>query len=236
MIPFKLHRICTIMKPEYGYQFEVEGVLNPVVARGPDPMDVERLGIELEPETDYEKRTHGGGGCEDPRTTYVKCVEHYIMIFTAYGPKGPRIAMARSKDLFNWERMGLISFKHYKSVDFNNVDDKDASFFPLDLPSPHNHNSIAMLHRPLFPDTIPEIRVKLGEHRKIDKHKESIWISYFNLKQGKNTSLNNARFTSHHCLAHPVYPWENLKIGGGGRTFHFNKARLVNDFSRGAKT
>lgn len=127
----------------------------------------------------------------------------------------PRIAMARSKDLFNWERMGLVCFTPYKTIDFNNVDDKDASFFPVNLPSPHNHNSIAMLHRPLFPNTKPEETVKLDENRDVDIHKESIWISYFNLKQGKNTSLQNARFTSHYRLAHPVYPWENLKIGSG---------------------
>ena len=27
MIPFKLHRICAIMEPEKGNEFEVEGVL-----------------------------------------------------------------------------------------------------------------------------------------------------------------------------------------------------------------
>ena len=244
-MPFKLHRLCTIMEPEKGNKMEVEGVLNPAVIRGPDgnlylfprmvaknnysrvgiakvkfndigdPVGVERLGIALEPEADYEKRPNGGGGCEDPRIAYVEPVEHYIMTYTAYGPDGPRIAMARSKDLFNWERMGLVCFTHYKPVDFNNVDDKDASFFPLELPSPHNHRSIAMLHRPLFPETIPEETIKLAEDREIDKNKESIWISYFNLKQGKQTSLHNAKFTSHHCLAQPIYPWENLKIGAG---------------------
>lgn len=245
MSPFKLHRICTLMAAEAGNELEVEGVLNPAVTRGPDgqlyifprlvaknnysrigiarvkfdasgdPMGVERLGVVLEPEADYEKRPNGGGGCEDPRITYVEAVEHYIMTYTAFGPQGPRIAMARSKDLLKWERMGLVNYSHYENVDFNNVDDKDASFFPVALPSPHNHKSIAMLHRPLFPNTTPEETVKLDENRNIDKHKESIWISYFNLKEGKHTSLQNARFTSHYCLAHPIFAWENLKIGAG---------------------
>ncbi len=240
MIPFKLHRICTIMRSEVGNELEVEGVLNPAVARGPDgelylfprlvaknnysrigiarvifneagdPVDVKRLGIVLEPEADYEKRPNGGGGCEDPRITYVKPVEHYIMTYTAYGPNGPRIAMARSKDLFNWERLGLVSFSPY-----DQIDDKDASFFPVDLPSPHNHKSIALLHRPLFHGTSPKEIVEDDEHHSRDTSRESIWISYFNLKGGKETSLQNVKFSSHHRLAHPVQPWENIKIGGG---------------------
>lgn len=245
MIPFQLRRLGTIMTSEKGNAMEVEGVLNPAVARGPDgnlyifprmvaknnysrigickvifdedgdPVKVERMGIALEPETDYEKRPNGGGGCEDPRITFVESVEHYIMTYTAFGPKGPRIAMARSKDLFKWERLGLVSFMPFDGVEFDNVDDKDASFFPLKLDSPHGHPSIALLHRPLFKGTVPEETIKQSDGRPIDKLKESIWISYFNLTEGKETSLENAKFTSHYVLAHPEYTWENLKIGGG---------------------
>lgn len=245
MMPFQLQRICTLMEPEAGNELEVEGVLNPAVTRGSDgqlyifprlvaknnysrigiakvkfndggdPEGVERLGVVLEPETDYEKRPNGGGGCEDPRIAYVACVEYYIMTYTAYGPQGPRIAMARSKDLFTWERLGLVCFTPYDNVDFNGIDNKDASFFPIDLPSPHQHRSLAMLNRPIFPKTRPEEIVQNDGLHESDQPKESIWISYVNLKKGKDTSLENAQFTSHHCLAHPEYAWENLKIGGG---------------------
>jgi hypothetical protein len=90
MVGFKLQRLGMIMEPEPGNPQEVEGVLNPAAARGPDgklylfprlvakgnysrigiarvrfneagdPAGVERLGIALEPEADYELQPGGG--------------------------------------------------------------------------------------------------------------------------------------------------------------------------------
>ena len=98
MAGFQLKRLGLMMEPESGNPLEVEGVLNPGGVRGPDgefylfprmvargnysrigiarvrfneagdPVGVERLGIALEPEADYELRPDGGG-CEDPRIT-----------------------------------------------------------------------------------------------------------------------------------------------------------------------
>lgn len=126
MSDFQLHRLGMLMEPEPGNPHEVEGVLNPAAARGPDgnlyifprlvargnysrigiawvrfnqagdPSGVERLGIALEPETDYEKRPDGGGGCEDPRITFVEPLHCYVMTYTAYSSRGPRIAAATS--------------------------------------------------------------------------------------------------------------------------------------------
>jgi predicted GH43/DUF377 family glycosyl hydrolase len=243
MIPFQLKRLGTIMTFEPNNELETEGVLNPAVTRGPDgalylfprlvaknnysrigiarvkfdqagdPVDVERLGIALEPEEEYEKRPNGGGGCEDARVTYVEHLQEYIITYTAFGPDGPRIAMARSKDLFKWERLGLVRYLPYEHIDFNGIDNKDASVFPAQIPSPHRHLSIGMLHRPLFPGTRPEETIKHEKGRKIDIQKESIWISYYNL--GQDTTMQYAKFTSNHRLAYPIEPWENLKIGAG---------------------
>ena len=90
MSGFKLQRLGMLMEPEPGNPHEIEGVLNPAAARGPDgqlylfprlvawgnysrigiarvrfngagdPAGVERLGIALEPEADYERRPNGG--------------------------------------------------------------------------------------------------------------------------------------------------------------------------------
>ena len=144
MSGFELQRLGMIMEPEPGNPLEVEGVLNPAAVRGPDgqlylfprlvargnysrigiarvrfdddgdPCGVERLGIALEPEADYERRPDGSGGCEDPRITFIEPLQRYVMTYTAYSPRGPRIALAISEDLFHWERMGLAIFMPYE--------------------------------------------------------------------------------------------------------------------------
>jgi predicted GH43/DUF377 family glycosyl hydrolase len=245
MSGFKLQRLGMIMEPEPGNPHEVEGVLNPGVARGPDgelylfprlvakgnysrigiarvrfneagdPTGVDRLGIALEPEADYELRPWGGGGCEDPRVTFVEPLQRYIMTYAAFSPHGPRIAMAESEDLFHWKRLGLATYAHWHGIDLSSVDDKDASLFPVAIPNSSGHHELGMLHRPLFPGTRPEETACHPTSREVDLDHESIWISYC------PPALNGAeperldRFTSHHRLATPVSPWERLKIGAG---------------------
>src|SRR6202142_65359 len=242
---FKLQRLGILMEPEPGNPQEIEGVLNPAAVRGPDgalylfprmvakgnysrigiarvqfnesgdPMGVERLGIAVEPEADYERRLDGGGGCEDPRVTFVEPLRRYIMSYTAFSPEGPRIALASSADLFHWQRLGLATFGPYHSIEFGDVDDKDASLFPVAIPNPSGHPELAILHRPLFPGTRPEETVRHPATRKVDLDRESIWISYCVMPLESRESNRLGRFMSHHRLATPVSPWERLKIGGG---------------------
>ena len=146
MSGFILKRLGVMMEPEPGNPQEAEGVLNPAAARGPDgklylfprlvargnysrigiarvqfdeignPAGVERLGIALEPEANYERRPDGSGGCEDPRITFVIPLRRYIMTYTAFSPEGPRIALAVSEDLFHWQRLGLAAFGPYDGI------------------------------------------------------------------------------------------------------------------------
>src|SRR5579864_3385042 len=118
MSGFQLQRLGLSMEPEPGNPQEIEGVLNPGAARGPDgelylfprlvargnysrigiarvrfneagdPAGVERLGIALEPEADYERRPDGTGGCEDPRITFVEPLQRYMMTYTAFSSRG----------------------------------------------------------------------------------------------------------------------------------------------------
>jgi len=240
----KLKRLGILMEPEPGNPQEVEGVLNPAAVRGPDgelylfprltangnysrigiarvrfnadgdPEGVERLGIALEPEADYERRVDGGG-CEDPRITFVEPLQRYIMTYTAFSDRGPRIALAASTDLFHWQRMGLATFGPYEEVTFSDVDDKDASLFPVATPNPAGDLEMAIIHRPLFPGTRPEETACDPKIRQPDVDRESIWISYCPMSLGGPEPGAFSRFTSHHRLAAPVFPWERLKIGGG---------------------
>jgi predicted GH43/DUF377 family glycosyl hydrolase len=153
-----------LMEPEPGNPQEIEGVLNPATARGADgelylfprlvargnysrigiarvrfneagdPAGVERLGIALEPEAAYERQLNGSGGCEDPRITFVEPLQRYIMTYTAFSSRGPRIALAISQDLFHWKRLGLATFAEFQGIDFVHVDNKDASSSPARFP------------------------------------------------------------------------------------------------------
>jgi len=242
---FKLQRLGVLMEPEPGNPQEIEGVLNPAAARGPDgalylfprmvargnysrigiarvefndagdPAGVERLGIALEPEADYERRPDGGGGCEDPRVTFVEPLQRYIMSYTAFSSQGPRIALASSVDLFHWQRLGLAKFGPYHGAEFGDVDDKDASLFPIAIPNPFSHPEVAILHRPLLPGTRPEEIACHSGARQVNLDRESIWISYCPMKLDGRELNRFGKFSSHHRLATPVSPWERLKIGGG---------------------
>ena len=245
MTGLHMRRIGMVMEPEPGNPHEVEGVLNPAAMRGPDgelylfprlvaqgnysrigiarvrfnadgdPCGVERLGIVLEPEADYERRADGGGGCEDPRITFVEPLRRYLMSYTAFSPSGPRIALAASKDLFHWQRLGLATFKPFKRIDFVHVDNKDASLFPVAIPNHAGKMQMGLLHRPLFPNTRPEETARHIGRRLVDLDHESIWISYCPMALEDNDTISLGLFNSHHRLAAPIEPWERLKIGGG---------------------
>jgi predicted GH43/DUF377 family glycosyl hydrolase len=245
MSVFQLQRLGQIMEPQPGNPQEIEGVLNPAAARGPDghlylfprlvargnysrigiarvkfngdgnPHEVERLGIALEPEADYERSADGAGGCEDPRVTFVEPLQRYVMTYTALSPLGPRIALAISEDLLQWRRLGLAAFAPYHGIDFVHVSNKDASVFPVAIANHAGKMQLALLHRPLFPGTCPEDTACHGGRRKVDPDHESIWISYCPMPPEDIASGRLGLFNSHHRLAAPVAPWERLKIGAG---------------------
>ena len=82
-----------------------------VVVEGGVPVGVDRRGIVLEPELSWERGVDHAG-VEDPRVTYVDRLGLHLMTYVAFGPLGPRIAVAVSRDLLSWQRLGPVLFGH----------------------------------------------------------------------------------------------------------------------------
>lgn len=244
-VPYALHRLGVVMRPDPANINEAMGVLNPAVVRAPNgklflyprlvangnysrigigevifdaagnPDHVDRKGTALEPTEPFEKNSRTAG-CEDPRITLVEPLGCHVMVYCAYGPLGPRVAMAYSKDLKNWSRLGPAKFKYMPSmrVDFDLYDNKDAMIFPLPVLDPHGKPALAMLHRPsniqgLFSEHLLVLPAGVTEPR------ASIWISYCNLDSAQRDMSNLCYWRDHQLVATPHQAWELLKIGGG---------------------
>jgi len=251
--PFTLKRLGVVMRVHPEAPQEAWGVLNPACVRGKDgelylfprlvapnnysrigiarvkfssagePFEVERLGIALEPTEHYEQNQLTAG-CEDPRVVYVPILKRYIMTYTAYGPLGPRIALAASQDLFNWERLGsaLFAFQPEGQMDFNLYSNKDAILFPEPVTDPLGRQALAMLHRPtydintFFNDGISGLPPHIVLPTGVEDPRPSIWISYCPLENLQDEKPKNlVRFEEHRLLMTPLASWERFKIGGG---------------------
>jgi beta-1,2-mannobiose phosphorylase / 1,2-beta-oligomannan phosphorylase len=244
--PYRMERIGVLMAPDPADPLEAWGVLNPASARGRDgvlylfprlvadgnvsrvgrarvllddggvPCGVERLGVVLEATESWEKNALGGG-VEDPRITFVPSLDRYLMVYTAYGPLGPRVAVAASRDLVDWERLGPVSYAYDPAIgsDFGLIPNKDAMFFPEPVPGPDGVQSFAMLHRPMW--DLSWIRAGEGEPlpRGLTEPRPGIWVSYVPAADAMTDLRALTHVRGHRLVALPEQPWESLKIGGG---------------------
>lgn len=92
--------VLALARSDDGYHFSVD----PVPAMEPS---------KEEPYRSYERR-----GIEDPRITYLEGT--YYIMYTAYSRYGARLALAKTSDFKNFERIGLIS----------QPENKDGCLFP----------------------------------------------------------------------------------------------------------
>jgi predicted GH43/DUF377 family glycosyl hydrolase len=250
---YQLHRLGIIMRPRADLELEAGGVLNPGGARGPDglyylfprlvasgnysrigiaqvqfsedglPVGVTRLGIALEPSAPYELNSVTGGGCEDPRVTFLPDFGVYVMAYVAYSRRGPRVALALSRDLITWKRLGLVRFGPMPGADMNAYGNKDAMLFPEPVPGPDGRPALALIHRPMY-----EVWVE-GAHERVqvvppppgvNDRRWSMWLSYCPLDQAGWLDPSAAdslipEFGTHRFLAAPRHAWEALRLGGG---------------------
>lgn len=244
-VPYTLQRLGTIMAPEPDNALEAEGVLNPATAWGPDgelylyprmvskgnvsrigrarvlteqgvPVSTERLGVVLAPDEGWEHGAHNAG-VEDPRITYVEPLGIHVMTYIAFGPLGPRPALAVSTDTVSWRRLGPVRFAYDSQLDtdLNLFPNKDIVFFPEVVPDAHGRPSLALLHRPMW--DLDWLRPGEGAPvpAGIDDSRPSIWIGYVDLEAARR-DLSALTYIEHsRMLAGPEFPFEESKIGGG---------------------
>ena len=77
------------------------------------------------PADDSQKEFEWPGGCEDPRVA-VTADGTYVMFYTQWNKKVPRIGVATSRDLINWTKHGPAFRKAYNGRFFN-IASKSAS-------------------------------------------------------------------------------------------------------------
>lgn len=251
----RMRRLGVVMEPDPNDPREVEGVLNPAVVRGldgqayllprlvasgnysriglarvnfdahGDPKGVQRLGVALEPREPYEINAKTGGGVEDPRIVYLAARRCYVMLYTAYGPQGPRIAGAISRDLMTWRRTGLVRFASQNGLDFAGHHNKDALLFPEPVPAPDGRPALALIHRPYITEEAPHNRARPLSQAWAGPARPSMWISYAPIDD--IIASRHVVFAHHHVLAAPQESWERLKIGGGAPPIRLDDGWLV---------
>jgi predicted GH43/DUF377 family glycosyl hydrolase len=244
-VPYALRRLGVVMDPDPANPDEIDGVLNPGSGRGPGgavyllprlvaagnvsrvglariqirdgvPMGVERQGVVLAPDAGWERaRTHAG--VEDPRVTWIPALNLQVMTYVAYGPLGPRSAVAVSDDLRTWKRLGPIHFEYQEELDtnLNLFCNKDIVFFGQPVPGPDGRPSFAALHRPMWDLDLVAPGIGTYLPAGVSDDRAGIWISYVPVDEATVDHSRLAHLRGHRLVAMPVHPFESLKIGAG---------------------
>lgn len=104
-------------------------------------------------------------GIEDPRITYCEELKEFLITYTAFSRGGPLVALAKTKDFVNFERLGPVM----------PPDDKDAAMFPVRI-----DGRWCMLHRPsantahIWMSFSPDL-LHWGEHRIVVRARDGGW-------------------------------------------------------------
>jgi predicted GH43/DUF377 family glycosyl hydrolase len=255
--PYTLTRVGVLMTPEPGNELEAEGVLNPASGYGPDgtlyllprlvaagnvsrvglaevvltdgvPTGVARRGVVLAPDEGWE-RGKNNAGVEDPRVTWVPRLGVHVMTYVAYGPLGPKLALAVSKDLREWRRLGPVHFRYQAGLDtdLNLFPNKDAVFFPEPVPGPDGEPAYAMLHRPMW--DLGWFRDGEGVHLPagVTDERPGIWVSYAPARDVERDLDSLVLQGDHRLVALSEHPFEELKIGAGPAPIRVDEGWLL---------
>ncbi|WP_342001514.1 glycosidase [Microbacterium sp. LWH7-1.2] len=244
-VPYALRRVGTLMTANVSDPLELEGVLNPATAWGSDgelylyprivalanvsrigrarvviedgvPVGVERLGVVLAPDEGWEYGRRNAG-VEDPRITFLEPLGVHVMSYIAFGPFGPKPALAVSHDTISWQRLGPLRFAYQPELDtdLNLYTNKDIVFFPEPVPGPDGEPKLALLHRPMW--DLDWLRPGEGVRPPagVDDVRASIWIGYIDLDAAKRDLTALTYVEDSAPVAGPVAEFESAKIGAG---------------------
>lgn len=251
--PYSMTRAGVVMRPDRNDPHQVEGVLNPaaawtregelllfprLVAEGNRsrigvaevqltdgvPTGVDLRGIALAPDRTWE-RGSDHGGVEDPRITWLPELGVHVMAYVAYGPTGPKAALAVSEDLEEWERLGPVQFAYDDELDTDLTlfPNKDLAFFPEPIPGPDGEPCFGFLHRPMWEIEGQEVELPAG----ITDDRAAIWLSYVSVADAVADLTALTRPWGHVELARSEYEWEILKVGGGAPPVRVPEGWLV---------
>lgn len=244
-VPYELTRLGVVMSPDLDDPNEVEGVLNPASGRDQNgrlwllprlvgagnvsrvglaeitvadgvPVGVRREAVVLEPERGWERGTDHGG-VEDPRATWVHGLGVHLMTYVAYGPLGPKPALAVSTDLRTWKRLGPFNFEYQDDLDadLNLYPNKDLVIFPEQVPGPDGRPSYAVLHRPMWDLEWISPGAGAPVPAGVPDDRPGIWISYALASEVAADVSALVNLSGHRVVALPQFPFEALKIGAG---------------------
>lgn len=193
--------------------------------RADGTLEVEFCGFALEPEAPYELRDGPEGhGCEDPRVTFVRVLDRYLMAYVAFGPRAPEVAVAISEDGLQWQRLGLLQFEGSDAP----FADKDAAFFPEPVISPAGVESLAIYHRPTLQLSVQNGIVAIAEIEALPpSQREGIAIGYIPLDAVRTDIHALCRVTETHRLEMPPAPWGRIKAGAGAPPVRIDEGWLA---------
>jgi predicted GH43/DUF377 family glycosyl hydrolase len=144
-------------------------------------------------------------------------LRRHVMTYIAYGPLGPKPALASSTDLRAWTRHGPIHFDYQADLDtdLNLFPNKDCVFFPEPVTAPDGRSAYAMLHRPMW--DLSWIRPGEGTYLPagVTDDRPGIWISYIPVDDVAGEVGALAHQQQHRLVAVPEFDYEALKIGAG---------------------
>ena len=187
-----------------------------VIVENGIPISVEREGVVLAPDRGWERGV-GNAGVEDPRITWIADLGLHVMTYVAYGPLGPRSAIATSPDLREWTRLGPVLFEYDDALDMdlNLFHNKDTVFFPEPVTGPDGVESFAVLHRPMWDlDEVKPgqgIRVPAGRGGQTAEHVDQLRPRRRRRPRHPCSDL----LAGHRFLAGPKFAFEEVKVGGG---------------------